>query len=153
METDTDKLLSFELHAVMRPERRGEFRESRRVAVEISGFDARGRFFTERTFTTDVSDSGCSFLLNAEVEKHRAVSVRVIRRRNGMMQDDPPVIFRVARVEQTYPGWPKWTVAAAKLHPVKLWTLCYPMDADKAARASSDSLDPLDSPNGEPPAT
>lgn len=141
---DTDKLLSFEHQIVTRPERRREFRESPRVAVEISGFDARGRFFTERTYTIEVSDSGCSFLLNAEVEKHSAVSVRVIRRCNEMMQDDPPVLFSVVWTKQSHPGWPKWTVAAAKLQGVQLWTLGFPVNANNAAGASSESTDPLD---------
>ncbi|MGH9738243.1 MAG: hypothetical protein ACRD4X_06600 [Candidatus Acidiferrales bacterium] len=141
---DTDKLLNFELHTVTRPERRREFRESRRVAVEISGFDARGRFFTERTYTIEVSDSGCSFLLNAEVEKRSAVSMRVIRRCSGMMQDDPPVLFSVVWTKQSHPGWTKWTVAAAKLQGVQLWTVGSQVSADNAAGASSESTDPLD---------
>lgn len=128
------------------PERRREWRESRRVPVEVSGRDVRGCFFTERTSTFDVSDSGCSFLLNAELEENSAVSVRVIRRRNGMKHDDPPVLFRVAWTRQTHPGWPKWTVAGEKMQPVQLWTVGFPVEPDDAA------ADGAMSPDGAPPA-
>jgi PilZ domain len=129
------------IHAIAPPERRREWRESRRVPVEVSGFDARGRFFTERTSTCDVSDSGCSFLLNYELEKDSAVSVRVVRRRNGMMHDDPPVLFRVAWIRQTHPGWPKWTVACQKMQPVRLWTVGFPVEADGAAAGGPEPPD------------
>lgn len=129
---DPQKSVRHGIHAVAPPERRREWRESRRVPVEVSGFDARGRFFTERTSTFDVSDSGCSFLLNAELEESSAVSVRVIRRRNGLTHDDPPVLFRVAWTRQTHPGWPKWTVAGEKMQPVELWAVGFPAEPDTA---------------------
>jgi hypothetical protein len=127
---DANKVLAFDIGTAVPPERRLEWRESQRVAVEVSGFDRRGRFFTERTSTLDVSDSGCSFLLDAEVDKNSAVSVRVIRRRNGLMLDDPPVLFRVVWTRLIYPGRPKWTVAGAKLQPVRLWTVGFPVESE-----------------------
>jgi hypothetical protein len=135
---DPQKSSDHRIHAAAPPERRREWRESRRVPVEVSGFDARGRFFTERTSTHDVSDSGCSFLLNAELEENSAVSIRVVRRRNGMMHDDPPVLFRVAWTKQTHPGWPKWTVAGEKMQPVQLWAVGFPV-APKSAVAGRES--------------
>jgi PilZ domain len=133
------------IHCVAPPERRREWRESRRVPVEVSGFDARGRFFTERTSTLDVSDSGCCFLVSAELEENSAVSIRVVRRRNGMMHDDPPVLFRIAWTRQTHPGWPKWTVAGEKLQPVQLWTVGFPVEQDGSGNnppASTDHTPP-----------
>lgn len=149
---DMEKILSFEHRAATQPERRREFREVRHVPVEIFGFDSCGRFFTERSSAIEVSDSGCSFLLNAEVAEHSAVSVRVIRRPDGIVHRDPPVLFRVAWTNQTYPGWPKWTVAGAKLPPVQLWTVGVPVDADNAECAPSDSSGSPDRPDREPPA-
>lgn len=142
---DANKLLTFGIGIAAPPERRLEWRESRRVSIEVSGFDTRGRFFTERTSTLDVSDSGCSFLLNAEVEKNKAVSVRVVRRRNGLVLDDPPVLFRVIWTRFIYPGRPKWTVAGAKLQPVKLWTVGFPVEREDT-RGSTHPLT-----DGEPP--
>jgi hypothetical protein len=127
---DAQKSAHHGIHAVAPPERRREWREYRRIPVEVSGFDARGRFFTERTSTFDVSNSGCSFLLNYELEESSAVSVRVIRRRNGTAHNDPPVLFRVTWTRQTHPGWPKWTVAGEKMQPVEPWTVGFPAGPD-----------------------
>ncbi len=57
---DYQNSLILESELVARLERR-QWRESLRVPVEVSGFDSRGRFFTERTSTLDVSDSGYFF--------------------------------------------------------------------------------------------
>lgn len=157
---DSFKTHTLEIVGLARPERRREYRETRSVPVEISGFDARGRFFTERTKTLDVSESGCRFRVRAELEKDSAISVRVIQRRNGMMMDDPPVLFRVVWARHTNPGHPAsgrtdpdrgepgWTVAGAKLQPVQLWTVGFPVEP-------TDEDSPEDSPGippGEPPA-
>lgn len=37
------------------------------VALQVSGFDRNGHFFTEQTATSDFSVSGCSFQLTAAV--------------------------------------------------------------------------------------
>ncbi|MGH9559940.1 MAG: hypothetical protein ACRD3S_00675 [Terracidiphilus sp.] len=44
MSAHKSQVLEFDVLAP--PERRHEYREPRRVPVEVSGFDARGRFFT-----------------------------------------------------------------------------------------------------------
>jgi hypothetical protein len=134
---DYQNSLTLESELIARLERRREWRESLRVPVEVSGFDSRGRFFTERTSTLDVSDSGCCFSLNAEVEKNSAVSVRVVRRRNGLMLDDPAVLFRVVWVRQIPPGWPKWTVAGVKMQPVQLASVGFPAETINPCAASS----------------
>jgi hypothetical protein len=92
------------IYALAPPERRRKWREQRSVPVEISGIDARGRFFVERTSTLDVTDSGCSFLLNAELEENSSVFVRVIRRGNGLASHDPAIRFRVVWIRQTRPA-------------------------------------------------
>ncbi|MGH9689024.1 MAG: hypothetical protein ACRD5K_18275 [Candidatus Acidiferrales bacterium] len=55
---DMEKILSFEDRSVTRPERRREFRDTRHVPVEVSGYDSSGSFFTERSSTIEDSDSG-----------------------------------------------------------------------------------------------
>lgn len=143
---NTRKLPAFESCNVLPFERRRELRESRRVAIEVSGFDARGCFFTERTSTLDVSPSGCCFLLQAEVQPASGISVRVVRRRNGLIVDDPPVLFRVAWVRQTHPGWPKWTVAAVLIQPLELQSVGFPVDPDDVRGKA------IKWPDDEPPA-
>lgn len=68
---NSSKTYGLEIASIAPPERRDEYRETRSVPVEVSGFDVRGRFFTERTETLDVSDSGCRFQLRAELKKKR----------------------------------------------------------------------------------
>ncbi len=133
-----------EIRSAKAAERRREPREARSVPVEVSGYDVRGRFFTEQTTTLDVSESGCRFQLNAELEKNSAVSVRVIRRSHGFALPDPPVLFRVAWIKQTHPGW---MVAGAKLQPVHLWTVGFPADT-----GDNSADDPSDTSPDEPPA-
>lgn len=147
------KLLRLESPKILPFERRREWRESLRVAVEVSGFDVRGRFFTERTSTLDASDSGCCFLLSAEVETNSAVSVRVVRRRDGMVFDGPPVLFRVVWLRQTQPGWPKWTVAATLSQPVELQSAGFPVESAKQLSTTNDvsRANSSAAPDDEPP--
>ncbi len=119
MQFDVDTLTGEGTHSAALPERRRERRESRRIAMEVSGFDARGRFFTERTSTVDVSDSSCSFLLNAELQNGGPVSIRLVHSSDEVARDDAPLLFRVACVRHTHPGWPKWTIAATRIHPAQ----------------------------------
>ena len=48
-------------------------RREQRVAsafrVEVCGFNRHGRFFTERTLTSNISDGGCQLSLHVEVER------------------------------------------------------------------------------------
>ena len=101
---DSFKQRTAETYAVPISERRREFREARMVPVEVTGFDVRGRYFTETTATLDVSESGCRFRLNTEVERHSAVSLRVTGRSSGVVVPDPPVVFRVVWTKYMQPG-------------------------------------------------
>jgi hypothetical protein len=134
-----------ESRAVPVSKRRREFREARCVPVEITGFDVRSRYFIETTMTLDVSESGCRFRLNAEVERNSAVSVRVIRRSNFFAVPDPPVVFRILWTKYMEPGW---TVAGAKLQPVHLWAVGFPAEAgDKHSPEDSPDSDNGDAPD------
>ncbi|MDE3171157.1 MAG: hypothetical protein KGL75_13520 [Acidobacteriota bacterium] len=140
------KLLSSPQPGILPFERRREWRESRRVAIEVSGFDLHHRFFTERTSTLDVSPSGCCFLLQTEVAPASGISVRVVGRRNGLIVDDPPVLLRVAWVKQSHPGWPKWTVAAMSIQPLHMQGAGFPAEPDDVRGIT------LGWPDDEPPA-
>lgn len=142
---NTFKQRAAETETVPLSERRRELRDARSVSVEVTGFDVRGRYFSETTMTLDVSESGCRFRLNAELEKHSAVSVRVIRRSNGFVVPDPPVVFRVVWTKYMQPGW---IVAGAKLQPVHLWAVGF--SAEPGNGHSPD--DSADSGIGDPPA-
>lgn len=48
-------------------DRRGSRRVARAQAVQVRGFDATGRYFSERASTQDVSEGGCRLTLNTAV--------------------------------------------------------------------------------------
>jgi hypothetical protein len=75
--------------------RRHQPRNNVKYPIEVCGFSKQGRYFTERTFTVDVSDGGCRLRLRNEVEKGSVVAIRVITRRHGQESDARPVLFHV----------------------------------------------------------
>jgi hypothetical protein len=97
-------------------------RREQRIAsafrVEVCGFNRHGRFFTERTLTSNISDGGCQLSLHVEVEKNSIVALRVIERRNGCELDSRPVLFQVERMVSEASGW---TLGVSKLQPVPVW--------------------------------
>jgi hypothetical protein len=97
-------------------------RREQRIAsafrVEVCDFNRHGRFFTERTLTSNISDGGCQLSLHVEVEKDSIVALRVIERRNGCELDSRPVLFQVERMVPQASGW---TLGVSKLQPVPVW--------------------------------
>ena len=117
-------------------EARARKRESRRAlshTIEVCGFDRNGRFFSERTLTTNISDSGCQFELHTEVERQSALAIRVIHRRHGQEIDSRPVLFEVARMEPQPGGW---TMGASLLQPIGPWWVEMP-DQNKIPNKTS----------------
>jgi hypothetical protein len=99
-----------------------ELRREQRIAsafrIEVCGFNRFGRFFTERTLTSNISDGGCQLSLRVEVEKNSVVALRVIEHRNGCELDSRPVLFQVERMVSQASGW---TLGVSKLQPVPVW--------------------------------
>jgi hypothetical protein len=94
--------------------------------VEVCGFNRFGRFFTERTLTSNVSDGGCQFSLQMEVEPRSVVALRVIERRNGREMDSRPALFQVERI---VPQAGKWILGVSKLLPVPVWGVEFPPES------------------------
>ena len=97
---------------------RREKRLARAVRVEVCGFNRFGRFFTERTLTSDISDGGCQFCLRSDVEKNSVVALRVIDHNRGCEIDSRPVLFQVERMELQDRGW---TLGVSKLQSEPIW--------------------------------
>jgi hypothetical protein len=110
-------------------ERRYEPRVRLHLPIEVSGFDLRRRFFTERTLTLDVSNSGCRFSPHAQVEDHSAIAVRVLLHNRGEETDLRPALFEVLRVERTGSGC---TLAAIKLQTGRVWPVGLLGEEDEA---------------------
>ncbi len=97
-------------------------RREQRIAsafrVEVCGFNRHGRFFTERTLTSNISDGGCQFCLRIEVERKSVVALRVIGHVHGCESDSRPTLFQVERIEPQLDGW---TLGVSKLQSVPAW--------------------------------
>jgi hypothetical protein len=95
-----------------------EKRYDMRLAVEICGFNLLGRFFTERSETSNVSDGGCRFALRTEITQDSILALRVVSPSKNRGQDAGPVLFQVVRLER---GLNQWMVGALKLQSEELW--------------------------------
>lgn len=98
--------------------KRREPRAIQRIPVEVCGFNRHGRYFSEKTFTIEVSDAGCRLRLRTEVEAQSIVAVRLIRRRMGREIDTPPSLFQVHWLEVQPNGW---TLGVSKLQAGGIW--------------------------------
>jgi hypothetical protein len=107
-----------ELPAKSTRQPRREQRIASAFRIEVCGFNRYGRFFTERTLTSNISDGGCQLSLRVEVEKNSVVALRVIEHLNGCELNSRPVLFRVERMVPQASGW---TLGVSKLQPVPVW--------------------------------
>jgi hypothetical protein len=112
-----------QLGTVTTDDRRREDRVPLALTIEVCGFDRSLRFFTERTETFNVSDSGCQFRLRIEVAQEAVVAIRVIHDHGGEELSSKSALFRVVRVRQESQAI---LVGAQKLQPHCLWNLGTP---------------------------
>lgn len=94
-------------------------RRSIEIPIEACGFDHRGRFFTERTETLNLSETGCKFHLRKELACDAVLALRVLNDTNDGTPPLRSVLFRIVRTE---PSAAEWNVAASQLQPDDPWT-------------------------------
>jgi hypothetical protein len=109
-----------QLGTVTTDDRRHEDRVPLALTIEVCGFDCSLRFFTERTKTCNVSDSGCQFRLHTEVAPETVVAIRVIHQSYGDELNSKSALFRIVRVRPEYPAI---SIGAQKLQQHSLWSL------------------------------
>lgn len=109
-----------QLGTVTTDDRRHEERVPLALTIEVCGFDCSLRFFTERTETCDVSDSGCQFRLRTEVAEETVVAIRVIHQSGGDELNSKSALFRIIRIRLEAPAI---SIGAQKLQPHSLWSL------------------------------
>jgi hypothetical protein len=107
-----------ELKIAANHDRRQHPRFAQKIAIEVCGFNRHGRFFSEKTTTSDVSLGGCRFDLRTDVEKESVLAIRVIQRRNGQEIDARPVLFQVNWYQAQAD---RYTFGASKLQPGGMW--------------------------------
>jgi hypothetical protein len=116
-----------ELNTMIGEDRRKERRIPLTFPVEVNGFDRQGRYFSERTATTDVSEWGCRLQLAADVEPGTVVALRIVARgANGGVRR--ALLFQIVWVEFTEGVN---MVGAAKLQPENIWNMDFPGQAEK----------------------
>jgi hypothetical protein len=64
-------------------DRRRSRREKRAQEVQVRGFDATGRYFSERTTTKDISEGGCRVTLRTAVTIGTIVRVTILAPAGG----------------------------------------------------------------------
>src|ERR1700685_4741091 len=109
-----------QLGTVTTDDRRREDRVPLALTIEVCGFDCSLRFFTERTETCNVSDSGCQFRLHTEVAPETVVALRVIHQRGGDRMYWKSDCCRSVRVRLEAPAI---SIGAQKLQQHSLWSL------------------------------
>jgi hypothetical protein len=123
-----------ELNSLIGEDRRRERRIPLTFPVEVNGFDRQGRYFSERTTTTDVSEWGCRLQLAAEVEPGTVVALRIVSRspEKGVRR---ALLFQIVWVEW---GDGSSSVGAAKLQTENIWNMAFPGEAEKGRNTSAD---------------
>jgi hypothetical protein len=86
-------------------------------------FNNKGEFFTERTTTADISESGCRFQVKAQVETGGILALKLISRHNSETLTNRPFLYEVARVAPAREGW---TLGVVKLQPESIWSVLFP---------------------------
>jgi hypothetical protein len=112
-----------EVSRVANMDRRRENRIVLRFQIEVCGFTRLGRFFTERSYTEDISAAGCKFRLRTEAESDSILAIRIITRHNGREIDSRPTLFKIAWIEQRPNGW---LLGTYKLQPDPVWPVDFP---------------------------
>ena len=109
-----------------------ETRYALQVSIEVCGFNLRGRFFTERCETTNVSGGGCKFCLRTQIAPESILALRVVSRHQDRGQDTAPVLFQVIHVERNSN---QWTVGALKLQSDELWPARMPESQEASCQS------------------
>lgn len=110
-------------------DRRREARIPLAIAIEVTGFDAQGKFFSDATKTVDVSERGCSFRLKQRVDRGGIVAIKVAVKNRKQESEQRPFLYQVARATADGDGW---IMGAAKLQPESVWYVAFPQSGTEA---------------------
>ncbi|MCL6565942.1 MAG: PilZ domain-containing protein [Acidobacteriia bacterium] len=110
------------LSSLIGEDRRKEKRVLLVYPIEVHGFDRYGKFFSERTTTSNISADGCRFRLQAEVEPGTVVAIRVIHTRADA-RTCRALLYQIVWTEPQETGW---EAGACKLQEGDLWQVVFP---------------------------
>lgn len=115
-------------------DRRKETRIVLAIPIEVTGFDAEGKFFSDATKTADISERGCSFWLKRRVERGGIVAIKVMTKGRKHLPDQRPFLYQVARTTASDAGW---VTGAAKLQAESIWFVAFPNPEREPAKAQA----------------
>jgi hypothetical protein len=75
------------------------------IEIEVTGIDRNREAFHECTFTKNVSEWGCAFLLSVELKKDDIISLRVASADQEETEPARQSLFQVVRVTRKENGW------------------------------------------------
>ena len=88
------------------------------IEIEVTGIDRNREVFHDRTFTKNVSEWGCAFLLSVELKKDDIISLLVASADKEETEPARQSLFQVVRVTQEENGW---LVGAWKMENKDVW--------------------------------
>ncbi len=112
-----------ELSNQARTERRRGKRVPLVFPIEVSGFTSEGRMFSEKTKTLDISERGCRFILERELQCGEDVAIKLLSRDDPSSPASTPLLFRVVWCMQI---GARWRVGVLKLQSKNIWHVAFP---------------------------
>jgi len=103
-------------------DRRGEKRLALVFTVRVHGFDCENHYFSQRTFTLDVSVGGCRFVLATKVQRGSVVAVSIVPR-DAVNAPPQKSLYEVMWVEASDDGW---EVGARSMDRKNIWGVTFP---------------------------
>ena len=91
--------------------------------IEVCGFDRTGHLFSERTATYNISDSGCRFPIQTQLERGDVVAIRLLSRQSEPSAQSKALLFQVVWAAREADGW---MVGTLQLQPDNIWHVAFP---------------------------
>ena len=110
------------LRALANQNRRMEKRLPLVVPIRVHGLGLANQYFSERTFTLDVSERGCRFTLRTELQPGMVVGISLTSPNPGE-QSDGKAMYEIAWVVQRKEGW---EVGARRKDRKNIWGVTFP---------------------------
>lgn len=115
-------------------DRRHEERREVSLRIEVTGFAKDGRFFAERTVTTNVSESGCSLRLSRGLERGGIVAIKLLQGDQVRASGDEPFLYQVVYTTRDKLGW---AIGTAKLQEKSIWASTHTVAQAEVSQTSS----------------
>lgn len=103
-------------------DRRSEKRYAMVFPIRVHGFDCENHYFSQKTFTLDISAGGCRFALDTEVQRGSVVAVSSIPRDST----EAPVQKALYEVMWSVKTTRGWEVGARSMDRKNIWGMNFP---------------------------